>query len=67
MTSRHARFGIATVGIVRTGAMGRGIAQIAALAGLKVRLYDADLEAVRHGDARESIAAFLKKRPPIYR
>src|ERR1700754_967419 len=38
MTSRN--FSIETIGIVGAGAMGRGIAQIAALAGLKVRLYD---------------------------
>ena len=37
---------IASVGIVGTGAMGRGIAQIAAQAGLEVRLYDANAQAV---------------------
>ncbi|HEY3599655.1 MAG TPA: 3-hydroxyacyl-CoA dehydrogenase NAD-binding domain-containing protein, partial [Paraburkholderia sp.] len=44
MTSRQ--FSIETIGIVGTGAMGRGIAQIAALAGLKVRLFDTDPAAV---------------------
>jgi 3-hydroxybutyryl-CoA dehydrogenase len=37
---------IQTVGIVGTGAMGRGIAQIAAQAGLTVNLYDANPQAV---------------------
>ena len=44
MTSRQ--FSIETIGIVGTGAMGRGIAQIAALSGLTVRLFDANPEAV---------------------
>ncbi|WP_153102125.1 3-hydroxyacyl-CoA dehydrogenase [Paraburkholderia hayleyella] len=44
MTSRH--FSFKTLGIVGTGAMGRGIAQIAALAGLNVRLHDADPAAI---------------------
>ncbi len=39
-------FTIETVGIVGTGAMGRGIAQIAAQAGLAVNLYDANPQAV---------------------
>jgi 3-hydroxybutyryl-CoA dehydrogenase len=47
--SRHYR--IETIGIVGTGAMGRGIAQIAALAGLKVRLFDTNAPAV--GAARD--------------
>ncbi|MGD7312755.1 3-hydroxyacyl-CoA dehydrogenase NAD-binding domain-containing protein, partial [Ralstonia pseudosolanacearum] len=34
------------IGIVGTGAMGRGIAQIAAQAGLRVRLFDASPQAV---------------------
>lgn len=38
---------ISTLCIVGAGAMGRGIAQIAALAGLDVRLFDADAQAVR--------------------
>src|ERR1700757_2608393 len=38
MTSRQ--YSIETIGIVGTGAMGRGIAQIAALAGINVRLFD---------------------------
>ncbi|ARP89077.1 3-hydroxyacyl-CoA dehydrogenase [Bordetella genomosp. 9] len=37
---------ITTIGIVGAGAMGRGIAQIAAQAGLTVRLYDASSDAV---------------------
>jgi len=36
-----------TVGIAGTGAMGRGIAQIAAQAGSTVRLYDSQADAVR--------------------
>ncbi|WP_345813553.1 3-hydroxyacyl-CoA dehydrogenase [Paraburkholderia sp. PREW-6R] len=52
MTSRH--FSIETIGIVGAGAMGRGIAQIAALAGLQVRLYDANPAAV--GAARDYLA-----------
>jgi len=39
-------FRIETIGIVGTGAMGRGIAQIAAQAGLTVNLYDANPAAV---------------------
>ena len=39
-------FTIETLGIVGTGAMGRGIAQIAAQAGLAVNLYDANPQAV---------------------
>ncbi|MGF2505783.1 3-hydroxyacyl-CoA dehydrogenase NAD-binding domain-containing protein [Ralstonia pseudosolanacearum] len=35
------------IGIVGTGAMGRGIAQIAAQAGLRVRLFDASPPARR--------------------
>lgn len=35
-----------TIGIVGTGAMGRGIAQIAAQAGLQVRLFDANTAAI---------------------
>lgn len=37
---------IQTIGLVGTGAMGRGIAQIAAQAGLRVKLYDANTQAV---------------------
>jgi 3-hydroxybutyryl-CoA dehydrogenase len=44
-----------TVGIVGTGAMGRGIAQIAAQAGSTVLLFDTQPEAVRQ--ARDSIGA----------
>ncbi len=46
---------IQTIGIVGAGAMGRGIAQIAALAGVKVVLFDIDPHAVAEGDA------FVKK------
>lgn len=37
---------IQTIGIVGAGAMGRGIAQIAAQAGVLVRLYDTNAAAV---------------------
>nr|WKF59013.1 3-hydroxyadipyl-CoA dehydrogenase [Paraburkholderia busanensis] len=57
MTSRT--FSIETIGIVGTGAMGRGIAQIAALAGLTVRLYDANPAAV--GAARDYLADTFAK------
>jgi 3-hydroxybutyryl-CoA dehydrogenase len=49
MTSHH--FNIETIGIVGTGAMGRGIAQIAAQAGLSVRLYDTNAQAVAAASA----------------
>ena len=39
-------FTIDSLGIVGTGAMGRGIAQIAAQAGLTVSLYDTNPQAV---------------------
>jgi 3-hydroxybutyryl-CoA dehydrogenase len=57
MTSRN--YSIETIGIVGTGAMGRGIAQIAALAGLTVRLYDTNPAAV--GAARDYLADTLAK------
>jgi 3-hydroxybutyryl-CoA dehydrogenase len=57
MTSRN--FSIETIGIVGTGAMGRGIAQIAALAGLKVRLYDTNPAAI--GAARDYLAETFAK------
>jgi 3-hydroxybutyryl-CoA dehydrogenase len=57
MTSRQ--FSIETIGIVGTGAMGRGIAQIAALSGLTVRLFDANPEAV--GAARDYLADTFAK------
>jgi 3-hydroxybutyryl-CoA dehydrogenase len=57
MTSRNDS--IETIGIVGTGAMGRGIAQIAALAGLTVRLYDTDPAAV--GAARDYLADTFAK------
>lgn len=49
---------IATVGIVGTGAMGRGIAQIAAQAGLRVLLYDALPGAA--SNARETVTRTLQ-------
>ena len=50
---------IRTLGIVGSGAMGRGIAQIAALGGLNVRLYDTNQQAVTA--AREYLADTLNK------
>ena len=50
---------IETIGIVGSGAMGRGIAQIAALAGLKVRLFDSNAAAV--GAARDYLAETFAK------
>ncbi|MFA6313431.1 MAG: 3-hydroxyacyl-CoA dehydrogenase [Sterolibacterium sp.] len=47
------------IGIVGTGAMGRGIAQIAAQAGVHVRLYDAMPGAA--SSARDAVAATLAK------
>jgi 3-hydroxybutyryl-CoA dehydrogenase len=46
---------IGTIGIIGTGTMGRGIAQIAAQAGLTVRLFDAD------GAAVEAACGFVGK------
>ncbi|HKT90852.1 MAG TPA: 3-hydroxyacyl-CoA dehydrogenase [Paraburkholderia sp.] len=57
MTSHH--FNIETIGIVGTGAMGRGIAQIAAQAGLAVRLYDTNPQAV--AAARDHLADTFAK------
>jgi 3-hydroxybutyryl-CoA dehydrogenase len=57
MTSRNDS--IETIGIVGAGAMGRGIAQIAALAGLTVRLYDTNPAAV--GAARDHLAETFAK------
>ncbi|MGH8779160.1 3-hydroxyacyl-CoA dehydrogenase [Paraburkholderia sp.] len=57
MTSRP--YSIETIGIVGTGAMGRGIAQIAALAGLNVRLYDTNPAAI--GAARDYLAETFAK------
>jgi 3-hydroxybutyryl-CoA dehydrogenase len=57
MTSRN--HSIETIGIVGTGAMGRGIAQIAALAGLTVRLYDTNPTAV--SAARDYLADTFAK------
>lgn len=48
-----------TVGIVGTGVMGRGIAQIAAQAGIRVLLYDAAPDAA--GNARKSVQATLNR------
>jgi len=50
---------IQTIGVVGAGAMGRGIAQIAAQAGLRVRLYDTSLEAI--AAARESLRQTWEK------
>ncbi|GAB2912614.1 3-hydroxyacyl-CoA dehydrogenase [Paraburkholderia jirisanensis] len=50
---------IETIGIIGSGAMGRGIAQIAALAGLKVRLFDSNAAAV--GAARDYLAETFAK------
>ena len=47
------------LGIVGAGAMGRGIAQIAAAAGVQVRLYD--MQAGAADNARDAIIAQLKK------
>src|SRR5690606_2288748 len=47
------------IGIVGAGAMGRGIAQIAAQAGLTVRLFDLNPEVV--ADARQSLQAIWEK------
>ncbi|MES2415598.1 MAG: 3-hydroxyacyl-CoA dehydrogenase [Pseudomonadota bacterium] len=48
----NANFPVRTVGVIGTGAMGRGIAQIAALAGLNVLLFDtAEGAAARAKDA----------------
>ena len=50
---------IDTIGIVGAGAMGRGIAQIAAQAGLVVRLFDLNPQVV--ADARQSLQAIWDK------
>ena len=50
---------ITTLGIVGTGLMGRGIAQIAAQAGLQVRLHDARPEAA--AEARAALQQTLEK------
>ena len=50
---------IQEIGIVGAGAMGRGIAQIAAQAGLSVRLFDLNAQAV--SDARESLRQVWEK------
>lgn len=47
------------IGIVGAGAMGRGIAQVAAEAGIAVRLYDVSLEAV--GSALKTIATMVDR------
>ncbi|MEL8480024.1 hypothetical protein J4W20_26380, partial [Escherichia coli] len=52
-------FQMQTIGIVGTGAMGRGIAQIAAQAGLRVKLFDANPQAVEA--ARTALADTLAK------
>jgi len=50
---------IQTIGVVGAGAMGRGIAQIAAQAGLRVRLYDTSAAAI--AAARESLRQTWEK------
>src|ERR1700761_4898213 len=50
---------IHTIGIVGSGAMGRGIAQIAALGGLTVRLFDTNPQAV--AAARDYLSDTLNK------
>ncbi|MCS6764911.1 MAG: 3-hydroxyacyl-CoA dehydrogenase [Candidatus Protistobacter heckmanni] len=52
-----------TVGIVGTGAMGRGIAQIAALGGLSVRLYDTRAEAIAAAlaDLKNTLGKLVEK------
>ncbi|CDY73408.1 3-hydroxyacyl-CoA dehydrogenase / Enoyl CoA hydratase [Caballeronia glathei] len=50
---------IETIGIVGSGAMGRGIAQIAATGGLTVRLFDTNPQAV--GAARDYLSDTLNK------
>ncbi|WP_118182030.1 3-hydroxyacyl-CoA dehydrogenase [Paraburkholderia phosphatilytica] len=59
MTSRESTRAIETIGIVGTGAMGRGIAQIASLSGLTVRLFDTNPAAV--GAARDYLADTFAK------
>lgn len=50
---------IRTVGVVGAGAMGRGIAQIAAQAGYQVRLFDLNAQAV--ASARDALAQVWEK------
>ncbi|MGE4368742.1 MAG: 3-hydroxyacyl-CoA dehydrogenase [Burkholderiaceae bacterium] len=50
---------IRTVGVVGAGAMGRGIAQIAAQAGYQVRLFDLNAQAV--ASARDTLAQVWEK------
>ncbi|SEO02337.1 3-hydroxyacyl-CoA dehydrogenase [Pseudomonas sp. ok266] len=50
---------INTLGVVGAGAMGRGIAQIAAVAGIKVFVFDANLDAVKA--AHDHICLMLDK------
>lgn len=54
---------IETLGIVGAGAMGRGIAQIAAQAGLRVKLYDTNTQAVEAaiGALRETLDKLAAK------
>lgn len=51
--------GIEIIGVAGAGAMGRGIAQIAAQAGITVRLFDVQEQAV--ASARESLQAIWQK------
>ncbi len=50
---------IATIGVIGTGAMGRGICQIAAAAGLTVKLWDANADAI--SGARDFVARMLRR------
>jgi len=52
-----------TIGVVGAGAMGRGIAQVAALAGRRVRLSDVSIEALEAGGAaiRDSVFRAMSK------
>jgi len=52
--------GTSTVGILGAGAMGAGIAQVAAAAGWRVRLFDVDVDTAQH--AIDGIGARLEKR-----
>lgn len=47
------------VGVLGAGAMGRGIVQVAAAGGMRVRLYDVNQDAV--ADAREFVAGMFKR------
>lgn len=57
---------IARVGVVGAGAMGTGIAALAASAGFPVVLLDVPGDPDRNSRAREGIARALKSRPPAF-